>query len=317
MYSAKKRGTGKIFISKNGKIRSKTKSDIQAVCMILPQLIGLALFSIYPILYVIKYAFFDYDMVTARFIGFDNFIRIFTNDPAFWRSIMNVILIGTSKLVIEMPLAFLLAYIIDSKFIRVKSIFRMIYYMPNVMSAAVIGLIYYFLFSANNGVVNAFLLNTNAISEPIAWFSWKWSAMFVIAVASLWSGFGVNVLFFSSGMTTIPKDYYESADIDGASMLQKLIHITIPSLGPIMQVICMLAIINTLKMCDLVKVLTNGNPAGETEVWMLYLFKKFFAYGSGQRAEIGYAAALGVVTAVLLGIITLIYQKMTNKMNEQ
>ncbi|MBO5059506.1 MAG: sugar ABC transporter permease [Clostridia bacterium] len=314
MLEAKtKASEGKV---KKRKSRDAVKSDIQAVCMILPQIIGLILFSIYPIVYVVKYAFYDYDMVTARFIGFDNFIRIFTNDPAYWKSILNVIIIGMSKLIVEMPLAFLLAYIIDSKFIRAKSVFRVIYYMPNVMSAAVVGLIYYFLFSASDGVVNALLLNIGAITEPIAWFSGKWTAMLVIGIASLWQGFGVNVLFFSSGMTTIPRDYYESADIDGATMLQKLIHITIPSLGPIMQVICMLAIINTLKMNDLVKVLTNGNPAGETEVLMLYLFKKFFAYGSGQRAEIGYAAALGVVTAIVLGIITLIYQRMTRKMNE-
>ncbi len=304
---------GAAAVNKNGLRR---KDNVQAVFMILPQVIGLMLFSIYPIVYVVKYSFFDYNMVTARFCGLNNFVRIFTNDPAYWKSIVNILLIGGSKLVVEIPLAFILAYIIDSKYIHAKGVFRTIYYMPSVMSSAVIGLIYYFLFSASDGVVNSFLLHINAIAEPIPWFSEKWSALFVIAAASLWQGFGVNVLFFSSGMSTIPKDYYESADIDGATAVQKLLHITVPSLGPIMQVICMLAIINTLKMMDLVKVLTNGNPAGETEVLMLYLFKKFFAYGSGTEAEIGYAAALGVVTAIILGMITVLYKKMTHRMEE-
>lgn len=305
-----------VLNAKRQKNKLQRKDNIQAVCMVLPQIIGLILFSIYPILYVVRYSFYDYNMVTAKFCGLDNFIRIFTNDPAYWKSVLNVLIIGGSKLIVELPIAFLLAYIIDSKYIRVKSIFRTIYYMPSVMSSAVIGLIFYFLFSASDGVVNAFLLHINVISEPIAWFSGKWTAMFVVAVASLWQGFGVNVLFFASGMSTIPKDYYESADIDGANTFHKLWYITIPSLGPIMQVICMLAIINTLKMMDLVKVLTNGNPAGETEVLMLYLFKKFFAYGSGEEAQIGYAAALGVVTAILLGLITIIYKKVTHGMEE-
>ena len=296
-------------------VKWKLKPGVKLFLVAVPFIFMYVIFCYLP-LEGWKYAFYDYDMVTARFIGLDNFVRIFTNDPAYWKSVLNVMIIGGSKLLIEMPLAFMLAFIIDTKFIRAKSIFRMIYYMPNVMSAAVVGLIYYFLFSASNGVVNAFLANIGTITEPIAWFSHKWTAMFVIAVASLWQGFGVNVMFFASGLTTIPKDYYESADIDGASVWAKLRYITIPSLGSIMQIICMLAIINTLKMCDLVKVLTNGNPAGETDVLMLYLFKKFFAYGSGNKAEIGYAAALGVVTAIILGIITLIYQKMTKKMNE-
>ena len=284
--------------------------------MILPQIIGLLLFSIYPICYVIRYSFYDYNLVTARFCGLDNFIRIFTKDIGYWKSVLNVLIIGGSKLIVELPLAFLLAYIIDSKYIRAKSVFRTIYYMPAVMSSAVIGLIFSFLFSASDGVVNAMLMRINAITEPIPWFSGKWTAMFVIAITSLWQGFGTNVLFFTSGMSTIPRDYYESADLDGATTRQKLWYITIPSLGPIMQVICMLAIINTLKMMDLVKVLTNGAPAGETDVLMLYLFKKFFAYGNGTEAEIGYAAALGVVTAILLGIITIIYKKFTHKMEE-
>jgi len=293
------------------------KNDRQAVVMIVLQTLGLFVFSIYPILYVLRFSFFDYNMMTSKFVGIRNFVRVFTNDSQYWKSILNTFIIGGTKLAIELPLSFILAYIIDSKYIKAKSFFRLTYYMPSVISASIVGLVFYFLFSAGNGVVNGLLGKINIISDPIPWFSGKWTAMSVIIIASIWQGFGVNTLFFSSAMASIPKDYYESADLDGASTLKKLIYITIPSIGPMVQVICMLAILNTLKMMDMVKVLTNGNPAGETEVLMLYLYKKFFSPTEmGGQLEIGYGCALGVVTAIVLGIITLVYQYMSRKLNQ-
>ena len=291
------------------------KEYLQAYAMLLPQLIGFALFSLYPIIWVLRFAWFDYDGIKAEYIGFDNFVKVFRQDPDYWISLINTFVMAFGKLLVELPLALILAVFLNNK-LRGKSFFRAMFFMPNIVSVAIVGLIYYFMFSTFEGIVNNLLMEVKLIKMPIDWFGDKWTSMLVIAIASIWQNFGINMLFFLSGLQNIPQDLYECADIDGANKFQQFVHITMPMLAPVMQIIFMLAMLGSLKMTDLILVLTNGGPAGQTEVVMTYIFKYFFKFGEGsQIPQIGYAASLGMVTAVILGILTLLYLKMTKKMS--
>ncbi|MCU6710236.1 sugar ABC transporter permease [Paenibacillus sp. J5C_2022] len=292
------------------------KDAFQAYLMLSPQLIGFFVFAIYPIFWIFRWAWFDYDGIDAKFVGFDNFVRLFTRDPNFWDSMLNTFILSFGKLAVEIPLALALAVLLHGK-IRGRHFFRTMFFMPNVVSVAIIGLLFYFMFATFEGIVNNMLFDWNWIDEPVNWFGNKWLALTVIAIASIWQNFGINLLFLLSGLLNIPADLYESAEIDGASRGQQFWHITIPMLAPVMQVVLMLAIIGSLKMTDLVLVLTNGQPAGQTEVVMTYIFKYFFKYGEGSSvAQIGYASSLGLVTAVIIGIITVIYLLLTRRMNK-
>ena len=127
----------------------------------------------------------------------------------------------------------------------------------------------------------------------------------------------MNMIYFIMGFQNIPKTLYECASIDGANALQKFFFITVPLLAPVLQLIIMLSFLGTLKMTDLILVLTNGAPGGSTEVVMTYIFKYFFQYGDSQtRTQFGYASSLAVITAVILGIFTLIYLRVSKKMQE-
>lgn len=291
---------------------------VQEVLMITPMTIGFILFSIYPIFWVLRWSFFNYNgYSTPEFIGLENFIRAITRDPAYWASLKNTFIIAGLKMIVEIPLALLLAVVLNNK-IKGSSFFRVVFFLPSVFSIAVVGLIFSILFSSYNGIVNALLRAMGMIQTNIGWFSDKKSAMFVIILVSLWTTFGLNMIYFLMGLQNIPKSLYECAEIDGANTFQKFFYITLPLVAPILQLVLMLSVLGTIKMTDLILVLTNGAPGGTTEVVMTYIFKYFFSYGDNAARDVqfGYASAMAVITAVILGIITMIYLRVSRKMQE-
>lgn len=286
--------------------------------MITPMTIGFLLFSVYPIIWVLRWSFFKYNGYSEPvFVGLGNFIRVFSRDPAYWNSLKNTFLIAGMKMIFEIPLALVLAVLLNNK-IKGSSFFRVVFFLPSVFSIAVVGLIFSILFRAYNGIVNAILKNIGLITQNISWFSDKGHAMFVIILVSLWTTFGLNMIYFLMGLQNISKSLYECASIDGANEVQQFFYITMPLVAPILQLVLMLSVLGTMKMTDLILVLTNGAPGGSTEVVMTYIFKYFFSYGESAAMEVqfGYASSMAVVTAVILGIVTLIYLKVSKKMQE-
>ena len=286
--------------------------------MITPMTIGFLLFSVFPIFWVIRWSFFNYNGYSEPvFIGLENFIRAFTRDAAYWNSLKNTFLIAGLKMLIEIPLALILAVLLNNK-IKGSAFFRVIYFLTSVFSIAVVGLIFSILFSAYNGIVNAVLRETGLIARNISWFSDKGHAMFVIILVSLWTTFGLNMIYFLMGLQNISKSLYECASIDGATQIQQFFYITVPLVAPILQLVLMLSVLGTMKMTDLILVLTNGAPGGSTEVVMTYIFKYFFSYGDNAARDVqfGYASAMAVITAMILGLITAVYLKISRKMQE-
>ncbi len=288
----------------------------QAVLMILPFLIGFILFSYVPIVYILRYAVTDYNGYSvANFTGLENFRRIFTKDPDFWMSLVNTVILSFGKLLVEIPLALGLAVLLNRR-LRGVGFFRVSLFLPTVISAAIIGLIFSLLFAPFGGTINTMLINLGLLQKPISWFSTKWGAMFVLGVASVWENYGINMMFFLMALQSIPQQLYECAELDGATGWTRFRCITLPMIAPIFQSVLLMAIVGSLKVCDLVISLTNGQPGGTTEVVMTYIYKSFF--GKSERLiEIGYASAMSVITAIFLGIVTFVYLKATKKMKEQ
>lgn len=306
------KNTGQRKIAKLGRADAT-----QEFLMLLPMSIGFVLFVIYPILWVVRWAWFDYDGYTLPvFVGFGNFVRAFTRDPAFWASLRNTLIIACIKLIIEIPLALFLATLLSGTR-KGRVFFRVSYFLPSVLSVAVVGLIFSIMFSSYNGIVNALLRSLGLIGRNINFLGRTRSAFFVIILVSLWTSFGLNMIYFIMGLQNIPKELYECASIDGANATRQFIYITVPMVAPVMQLVVMLSFLGTLRMTDLILVLTNGAPGGTTEVVMTYIFKFFFQYGESQtRTQFGYASSLAVITAVILAFITLLYLRMSRKMKD-
>jgi ABC-type sugar transport system permease subunit len=139
--------------------------------------------------------------------------------------------------------------------------------------------------------------------------------MTVLGFASIWNYFGINMIFFMMALQSVPKELYECAAIDGVTPIKRFFYITLPMIGPIFQVVVLMAIVGSLKVSDLVLSSTNGAPGGSTEVVMTYVFKYFFGY-SGKSVQVGYASAMAMVTGIILAIISLLYMKVSNKMSD-
>lgn len=303
-------------------MRRKYKKSVvlQSYLILAPQIIGFFAFSIYPIYYIFRYSFTDYDGVRAGFVGLANYVKIFTADKAFWDSVGNMFILTGMKLVLEIPLAFVLAMLLCSRSLRAKRLFNTLLFLPSVVGVASVGMVFSYIFRAFNGLVNNILIAAGAIQDPVGWLGEKWTALFVIALMSTWMTFPINMMYFCGAVAGVPLDVYEAAKLDGCHGIRKIFSITLPMIAPVFKVILMLAITGTMKIMNEVMLLTKGGPDSQTNVVMLYLYNMFFGTGttaaSSYKVRIGYASAGSIVMTVIIGIVTVIYLHFTKKADE-
>ena len=293
------------------------KQNLTTYLMVLPCVILLVVFVLYPLAWVLRYVFYEYDgLRAAKFIGFENFVRLFTRDADYWHSVANTFVYAVGKLVVTVPLSFLLAMVLNTQ-LRLRGVFRAVIFMPTIISTAVMSLVFYFMFNSYNGIVNQVLMRLSLISQPIDWFG-REMAMTTAVIVAIWGALGNYMIYFLAGLQTIPKEMYEVAKLDGATYLQTLFFVVIPLMGPVMQMVLMLAIITALKGFESIMVLTGGGPAGATDVMYLYVYRSFFP-SQGEAAfspQYGYGSAVAVVTALITGLITLVYLQASKRMND-
>ena len=286
-----KQAPGKLPAGKPASGRLSPKDTVQSYLMITFSVIGLVVFVILPLLWVMRYCLFSYKgFGDISFVGLKNFVRVFTNSPKYWLAVRNTFVFTFGKLLVEIPLALILAFLLTSK-LRAVNFFRTVYFMPSMFSVAVIGVIFFFLFSSYNGVVNAVIKLFGGAG--LKWFADGTHAMLVLMIASIWQNFGLNMLFFMTGLQSIPTDLYEAASIDGAGSLQKLRYITLPRMVPSIIINLLLNMSSGLKTFDLVYVITNGGPNGASELINTMVFKQY-----GQKLY-GMSAAYGVIVFLI------------------
>jgi len=293
--------------------RSRGKTA-QCYAVLSTQLIGFFVFSLYPILWAIQKSFFYYDEVPSktRFVGLDNFIDIFVNNATYWKSWLTTIVFMIGKLPIELPLAMLVAVCLNRK-LKGSGFFRAAYYLPCIISIAIIGLVFTNLFDYF-GFVNAWLVKLGIITKNIDWFESTGTAMFVLIIGSVWNSFGTNVIYFMAAMANVPKELYESAKVDGANGWITFWKITLPMMAPVLQTILLLSINGTMQTSEYVIVTTNGAPAGSTYTVLAYQIGKFVPGFADAGVNIGYGCAIAVVTSIGLMAIALAYTNLTKRL---
>jgi raffinose/stachyose/melibiose transport system permease protein len=201
-----------------------------------------------------------------------------------------------------------------SEKIKGFTFFRTIFFLPSMLSVAVMGIMFFYLFGSYNGVINEVILFFGG--NRISWFTDPVLSMIVLMIASIWQNFGLNMLFFMTGLQSIPNEMYEAASLDGVNGRQQFFHITIPMLGPVMQMVVMNALLGSLRVTDLILVMTDGRPDGTTEVMMSYIYKQFFSTGMGRANNYGYASVMIIMTALILSVVTVMYLRTTKKGSE-
>lgn len=298
--------------------RKIVKRNIESYTFMIPNLILFAICSIYPVIWTLKYVFFQYGGIgtaAPKWVGLDNLLRVF-RDKVYWESVIHTFTYGFGKVLIIIPLAFFLALLLNKQ-TKFNSVSQSVIFLPTIMSSAVMGLVFYLLFNAYNGEINKYLMEMNIISRPINWLG-KEHAMKTLVMTAVWGGVGNYMVYFIAGLQQISQDALESARIDGAGRIQTLWYITVPMLGPILKIILMLSITSAFNDITNVMVLTEGGPNNATMVMSLYGYKYFFPVSATESVipQYGYGAAVSVISAAIAGMVTVVYMKLSKKLDD-
>lgn len=300
------------MMGNTSKLHIDRKEEIQCYLMIGIPLIGFLVFTLYPIIWAGSLSFFSYTGIPSetRMIGFTNFKKLFV-DSAYWRSWLMTLEFAGLKILIEYTLGFIIANALTGGR-RGANIFRSMYFMPAVVSIAIVGLIFSNLFEYF-GPINVILQKVGLISQNIDWFSKKSTALIALVTGSVWSSLGTTVMYIMAALATVPKELYESADIEGAGVFTRFFKITLPMIAPMLQIFLMLSIVSMLGANEYILVMTNGAPAGTTHTVMSYITSRVVP-GFSEVANIGYSSAMSIVTSVIVATISILYNVMSNKM---
>lgn len=298
--------------------RKNIVKNLQAYSFMLPNLVLFVICSLYPVIWTLKYVFYQYGGYGTGeplFVGWENLARVF-RDRVYWESVLHTFTYGFGKLILILPIAFFLALLLNQQKRR-NGIAQSIIFLPTIMSSAVMGLVFYLLFNAYNGEINKYLMEANIIDQPINWLG-KENAMKTLVITAVWGGVGNYMVYFIAGIQQVSTEVIESAKMDGAGRIQSIWYIILPMLGPILKIILMLAITSAFNDITNVMVLTEGGPNNATMVMSLYGYKYFFPVSATQAAvpQYGYGAAVSVISAFIAGAVTIVYLKISRKLDD-
>lgn len=278
------------------------KSTGKSLLYLLPALIFIGIFNIYPIFKSLAMSFYeDYNIFTGEVgdYGLSNFVEIF-NDPDFFQAIWNTFIFVLGVVPISIVLSLVFAILLN----RIKvlsSFFRSVYFLPFVTSTVAVSIVWNWLYHTRYGLIN-YLLGFIGI-DPIAWLTDPNWALPALIIMSIWKGLGYNIILFLVGLNNIDKTYYQAARIDGARSWQQFTNITVPLLSPYILLVSIIGVINSFKVFTEVYSLFSGRPgpAGSALTMVFYIYEKFYT-----EYQYGVATAAGIVLFFIILIFTLL-----------
>jgi len=274
-----------------------------------PGLIIYLVFVFYPLLETIRTSFYQWDGFSTNrsFVGLSNYLRLF-QDQQFFQAIQNNIIFIVFYSIIPIIVGLFLASLLGRKPIPGLTFFRTVLFLPQILSMVVVGVTWRWIFNPTFGLLNMTLKTIGLDSLAKAWlgdFGW---ALPAVGLIGTWVQYGFCMILFLAGMQRIPGEYFEAAQLDGASEFKQLLFITLPSLRPELSVALMTTIIAALRVFDLIYVTTRGGPGNSTLVTGFLVYRAAF-----QQNKIGYAAALATIMTVMIFGISMIIQHLQKR----
>lgn len=287
----------------------KLKSTLENYLFVLPAAIIFVIFYIIPFIWVFQLGLYDWDGIlpTKIFVGLGNFKEIFFEDKIWWQSMLNAGWITFIALAFQNALAFLLAWACDRE-MKLKHFYRLVFFIPPVLSEVVVGLVWQWILDGNYGLLNNWLAHLGFSNLARNWLSDPDTALTAVAVVHSWKGFGWGFLIFLAGLQTIPRELYEAARVDGANSWQSFRKITIPLMIPVIVLVAILTVLGTMQAFVLIIAMTGGGPAYHTQVPVLRILASM--RGS---SRFGYACAQGISFGLILMIISFIQYRFSRK----
>ena len=273
--------------------------------MLAPALILFTAFFVYPVGYAIAYSFTNSaGFGAAKFVGFDNYVGL-KDDPFFWQSVRNTLVILVVSLVILVPASFGLALLLRRR-IKGAGAMRALAFAPAIIAPILVGLIWVFILDPRVGLLNR-VLEPLGIG-PVQWIGGNTLTPYAVSLVFIWSSIGFAMTIFYAGLQLVPGDVIEAAQLDGATSWQQVRYVTIPMMRETFAIVAILLITNVFKIFELVYMLTGGGPVHRSETLVSYMYFVTFTnqrYGSGM--------AIAVIIFVLGGVTSLAYLALTRR----
>ncbi|HEV2529821.1 MAG TPA: sugar ABC transporter permease [Thermomicrobiales bacterium] len=263
-----------------------------------PQLLGLLVFSLIPVIWAMVLSFMEWGGMGARtFVGLENYRDTFANEDfraAFWHTVQFTAISVPGSVVASL----LIAMLVNN--VRFKTIYRVIFFLPTVTSSVAISLVWLWALNGDFGLVNTYLREWfNA--DPPNWLIERDLVVPIIALVSVWSSLGFNMIIFLAGLQGISPTYHEAAQIDGASRWRQFFNITLPLLSPTIFFVTIISLIGAFQVFDLVYVMTNGGPGNASSTMVYYIYRTAF-----MDFRFGQSAAIAMVLFVIIMLVTLV-----------
>lgn len=287
------------------KISKRRRSEIVAgYVFIAPTIIGLLVLNFYPIISTVWLSFCktgDFG-IGNKFAGLKNYMDMI-KDSEIWQALFNTFKYAIVQVPFSIMISLVLAVLLNRK-MKGRTVYRTIYFLPMICAPAAVAMVWRWMYNQDFGLLNQ-IFGGNAgwtVDPKIAWIS--------VAVVGIWSSIGYNMVLLLGGIQDIPKDYYEAAEIDGASGAYTFFHITIPLLSPMLFFIVQTGIIGALQLFDLpFMIMDSSSRAFKSVQTVTYLFYDY----SFQKSNRGYGAAIVVFMLVIIAVLTFLLQKTEKK----
>lgn len=264
----------------------KHRRLLSALPYLVPAVALYGYFIVYPMLDSVRLSFFSWSgfrTETPVFVGFDNYVRLFTADPVFWRSVLNSVIWVVLSLLIPMLAGLLLALGLNRRMLG-RNLMRSVIYIPAVFASIAVAAMWRWIYNPTLGLVNQLLEAVGLGAWTQTWLGDPKIAIYSVFAASVWQAVGFPMILFLAGLQSVPPELVDAAKIDGASTWQVFRNVTLPALRPTTVVVVILTIISSLKVFDLIVGMTGGGPAQSTQVLALWSYTQSFtnhSFGAG------------------------------------
>jgi multiple sugar transport system permease protein len=273
-----------------------------------PNIIVFAAFMLFPILFAFYMSFHEWSLIgVPQFNGLDNYVRM-VHDELFWQSLGHTVVFTAGTVPTSIALGLAAAMLLNRE-LPARGLLRSVIFLPVIVSGVVTALVAAWIFNDNYGVINSLLKAAGL--EPIPWLSSPTWAMPSIIITTLWIRIGFCMVVYLAGLQGIPSEYYDAAQVDGASGWRQFRHITLPLLAPTTFLLLVINVIFSFHVFDLIYVMTGGGPGFSTTVLVQYIYESAFA-----SREMGYASAMGIVLYLLIVVLTVFQWRVSRQGGE-
>ncbi len=268
-----------------------------AFILLLPSLLGVGIFTAIPVIASFGLSFAHWNMLSPpKFVGLQNYLELM-QDPLFWKVMGNTLYYAVAVVLLEVPLALLLAIAMNQPGWLTK-VFRTIYFLPVVTSMVAIALVWNWMYDPQSGLINGLLYSLGL--PKVNWlFSTLW-AMPALIVMGVWKNLGYSMVIFLAGLQTIPEELYEASELDGANKWQQFLNVTVPQMGPTLFFVSVMSTITAFQVFDPVYIMTQGAPEGTTNVAVYWLYQNAF-----ELFQVGKASAIAYCLFAVILVLTL------------